>query len=268
MIIPEPGEKTPKILIGTSGFSYKDWIGPFYPEKLRDRDMLPYYARSFSAVEINSTYYAIPRPQNMEAMVKKVEGKMEFVVKAHQDITHNREKYEVALPAFKEGLKPLQSHNVLGCVLLQFPFSFRHNPENQDYLAILKDRMEDIPLVVEFRNKWWVQDNTFEFLRQHEIGFCGVDEPQLRGLPPPKAVATSPIGYIRFHGRNKEKWWQHERADERYDYKYTEEELRDWVVRIKALLPNVDKVYVFFNNHPRGQAPENAKQLEVLLRKN
>ncbi len=262
----ETESKEPKILVGTSGFSYKDWKGPFYPEKLQDHEMLSYYASHFPVVEINSTYYAIPRPQNMEAMVRKTEGKLEFVVKANQDMTHNRQKAEEALPGFKEALKPFQIHNVLGCVLLQFPFSFHHHQQNRDYLAILRDRLDGIPLVAEFRNKWWVQEKTFEFLRQREIGFCCVDEPKIPGLLPPIAVATSPIGYVRFHGRNMEKWWQHEKAEERYDYEYAEEELRDWVIRIQGLLPVVHKLFVFFNNHPRGQAARNALAMMSLLK--
>jgi uncharacterized protein YecE (DUF72 family) len=258
-------KEKPQILIGTSGFSYQDWKGHFYPENISDCDMLRHYAKTFNTVEINSSYYAIPQPKNMEAMVKKTEGNLEFVVKAHQDITHNREKAEEALPAFKEGIKPLQNHNVLGCVLLQFPFSFRHTQFNKDYIAMLKDRMEFLPVVAEFRNKWWVQDKTFDFLRDHGIGYCCVDEPQLPGLPPPTAVATSPIGYVRFHGRNKEKWWKHEKAQERYDYLYTEDELKEWVVRIKTLLPIVKKIFVFFNNHPRGQAAINALAMVKLM---
>ncbi|MGH7275306.1 MAG: DUF72 domain-containing protein [Nitrospiria bacterium] len=261
----ETEEKAAKILIGTSGFSYKEWKGPFYPEKLPDREMLRYYAASFPAVEINSTFYAIPRSENMEIMVKKTEGKLEFVVKAHQDLTHNREKADEALPPFKAALKPLQDHKVLSCVLLQFPYSFHHNLKNRDHLAILGERMEEIPLVAEFRNKWWAQDKTFEFLRKQKIGYCCVDEPLLPGLMPPTAVATSPIGYVRFHGRNKEKWWKHEKAQERYDYLYTEDELKDWVVRIKALLPLVKKIFVFFNNHPRGQAAINALAMVKLM---
>lgn len=253
------------ILIGTSGFSYKDWKGPFYPGQLPDRDMLAYYAVSFAAVEINSTYYALPRPENMEAMARKADGQLEFVVKAHRDMTHSREKVEEALPLFKKGLKPFQDRRVLGAVLLQFPYSFEHNARNRDYLAMLKDRLDAVPVVAEFRNRWWVTDRTFEFLRSRGIGYCCVDEPQLRGLPPPTAVATSPTGYIRFHGRNKEKWWNHENSRDRYDYEYTEEELKEWLPKIRGLLGLVLKLYIFFNNHPGGQAVRNAKTMHSLI---
>ena len=265
MNITENAPSSGKILIGTSGFSYPDWKGPFYPDKIPNREMLAYYAASFSTVEINSTYYAIPRPQNMEIMAEKAAGKLDFVVKAHQDLTHKRDKMAESLPHFKSALQPLQAHKVLGCVLLQFPFSFHHNLQNRDYIATLRERMEGIPLVAEFRNKWWVQDKTFEYLKKIEIGYCCVDEPQLSGLPPPVVSATSPIGYVRFHGRNKEKWWNHERTDERYDYEYQEDELKEWVVKIKDLALQVIKLYVFFNNHPRGQAVRNAQLLKSML---
>ena len=257
---------TTKILIGTSGFSYQDWKGPFYPEKLPAREMLPFYSTVFSAVEINSTYYAIPLPQNMEAMIQKTEGKMDFVVKANQEMTHHREKMEKSVPPFLEALRPLQDHKVLGCVLLQFPFSFHHNPNNQDYLTQLKDRLANIPLVVEFRNRDWIKDQTFDFLRKNGIGYCCVDEPDLPGLPPPIVEATSSIAYVRFHGRNKTKWWKHEKAEERYDYEYSEEELKEWVTKIKKLSQQVEKLYAFFNNHPGGKAPRNAQMMMKLLK--
>ena len=254
-----------KILIGTSGFSYQDWKGPFYPEKLPAREMLSFYATLFSTVEINSSYYAIPKRKNMEAMVQKTEGKLEFVVKAHQDITHKRENVEKALPLFKEALRPFQDHQVLACVLLQFPFSFHQNPNNQDYLGQLKDQLPDIPLVAEFRNRGWIHDRTFDFLRKNGIGYCCVDEPDLPELPPPIIEATSSIGYVRFHGRNNTTWWKHEKAEERYDYEYSEEELQEWALKIKKLSQGVKKLYVFFNNHPGGKAPRNAQRMKKLL---
>jgi len=260
-----PGETRSKIRIGTSGFSYKDWKGPFYPDKFPDRDMLDYYAGSFSAVEINSTYYAIPRPENMEAMARKADGRLEFVVKANQDITHNREKMEHAITPFITALRPLRDRRILGCVLLQFPYSFHHNTENREYLSVLKDRFDEIPLVAEFRNRNWIRDELFEFLRSRGIGYCCVDEPALPGLPPPIAAATSPVGYVRFHGRNREKWWTHEKAEERYDYEYSKEELSEWLPKINALAALAIKLYIFFNNHPGGQAVRSARMMQSLI---
>jgi len=97
------------------------------------------------------------------------------------------------------------------------------------------------------------------------IGYCCVDEPRLKGLMPPLAVLTSNIGYVRFHGRNSEKWWKHEQAFERYNYLYSPEELSEWVGKIKALAEKSDKTFVIFNNHYQGQATLNARMMEELL---
>jgi uncharacterized protein YecE (DUF72 family) len=253
------------LLIGTSGFSYKDWKGPFYPEKLSDRNMLSYYALHFRAVEVNSTYYHIPPPRNIDAMVKKSEGKVEFVVKAHQDITHNREKADEAIPKLIEAIEPMRASRTLGCVLLQFPFSFKHTKEGESFLLSVKERFGAIPLVAEFRHAGWIEEPVFELLKKNRIGFCCVDEPRLPNLPPPVATATSDIGYVRFHGRNRAKWWRHGEASERYDYLYSEEELKEWLPKIRALLSVAEKVYAFFNNHPGGKAVANAKMLERMM---
>ncbi len=266
MSTAEARKEPAEILIGTSGFSYQDWKGPFYPEKLPAREMLGYYAESFPVVEINSTYYAIPRPENMARMVDKTGGKIEFSVKAHQDLTHHRERSPAAIAPFLEALQPMKQGGVLGCVLLQFPYSFRFNPQNLEYVARLKGAFGDIPVVAEFRNRWWVQDKTFDFLRNNGIGFCCVDEPALEGLPPATAEATSSTGYIRFHGRDRKHWWAHEKAEQRYDYEYSDAELREWLVRIEVLRWIVRKLYIFFNNHPRGQAVGNARTMTRLVR--
>ena len=92
-----------------------------------------------------------------------------------------------------------------------------------------------------------------------------MDEPRLPGLPPPMAEVTAPVGYVRFHGRNKEKWWHHEKAEERYDYRYAQDELEEWIPKIRKLADHALRVYVFFNNHVRGQAPANARELHARL---
>src|SRR3989442_1328949 len=119
--------------------------------------------------------------------------------------------------------------------------------------------------VVEFRRRSWINEETMAFLRQAGAGYCGVDAPPLPGLPPPMAEVTAPVGYVRFHGRNKEKWWHHEKAEERYDYRYAQDELEEWIPKIRKLADHALRVYVFFNNHVRGQAPANAKELRARL---
>lgn len=259
------GTRKGEVRVGTSGFSYEDWKGPFYPEKCAKGGMLSFYAERFDTVEINATYYVIPGPRSVEGMIRKAGEGFEFTIKAHQDMTHNREKAADAIPRFLEALKPLVARGKLGCVLLQFPYSFHNNPVNRDFLRFVVEKLAPYPVVIEFRNRDWIDDRTIDLLRELGAGFCCVDEPRLRGLPPPIAEATSDVAYVRFHGRNSAAWWTHEKAAERYDYIYKPEELAEWVPRIHTLSEKALKVFVFFNNHVRGQAPANARMLKEML---
>jgi len=159
----------------------------------------------------------------------------------------------------------MEAAGALGCVLLQFPFAFRPGPESAAHILGLRDGLGDLPAVVEFRHRRWVSEDTFDWLRRHRLGFCCVDEPPLPGLLPPVAVATGPVAYVRFHGRNAARWWQHAEAWERYDYLYTEAELLSWVQKIRALESQSTTTFVFFNNHAAGQAAANARMMQRLL---
>lgn len=253
------------IKVGTSGFSYPEWRGPFYPAALPSRDMLAHYAQHFPAVEINSTYYHIPPARNMAAMAKRAEGRLDFAVKAHQDMTHNRERYAAALPPFREALSPLREAGSLGCVLVQFPFSFKAASANLEFLKRVAADLAPGPVVVEFRHGSWITEETFRRLGELKLAYCCVDEPALPNLPAPVVRATASPAYVRFHGRNRQKWWRHEAPWERYDYLYGEAELAEWVPKIRALADAAGKCFAFFNNHARGQAVENARSLLHLL---
>ena len=198
-------------------------------------------------------------------MAQRAEGRLEFAVKAHQDMTHSREKMNNALPAFRGAIEPLRQAGALGCVLLQFPFSFRASGENADFLRRIAAGLAPDPLVVEFRHRSWTTEGTFELLRRLRLAYCCVDEPRLPNLPPPIVRATAPLAYVRFHGRNRQTWWTHTEAWERYDYLYTEAELREWVPKIRTLAEASQQCYAFFNNHARGQAVTNAQMLIRLL---
>jgi uncharacterized protein YecE (DUF72 family) len=260
-----------KILLGTSGFSYEDWRGFFYPEALPKREMLAYYAQHFPTVEVNASYYAMPGAATFEQMSRKVPEGFTFVVKANKEMTHAEALRPVVFSQFREALAPLLDRGNLGCVLAQFPWSFRHDAAGREYLQEFRELIGDVATVVEFRNSAWVgpstgvRDETFALLRELGLGFCCVDEPRLKGLMPPIVAATSPIGYVRFHGRNAAKWWRHEHPYERYDYLYTEDELAEWAPRIQSLAEETERTYVFFNNHYQGKAGQNARMMANLL---
>ena len=251
------------IRLGTSGFSYDDWIGNVYPEDLPKRSWLEYYAQQFDTVELNVSYYRIPALKTVQGWVERTPASFLFSVKANRSITHERE--EPAFEAFIDAFRPMSDASKLACVLAQFPHSFHPTANNQAYLIQLRERFQDLPVVVEFRDHAWVSDETFAILEEQDLGFCCVDEPKLRGLMPPVVRATSDVAYVRFHGRNADKWWKHDHAWERYDYTYSEQELQGWVPRIRELDSAAPLTLVYANNHYRGQSVDTLQKLDKLL---
>jgi uncharacterized protein YecE (DUF72 family) len=189
----------------------------------------------------------------------------EFVVKAYKEITHSEDVDLATTDRFIACIEPVVESGKLGCVLAQFPWSFKCEPANLDRLRRLRDEFVEIPLVVEFRNDGWGREDTFAFLRELGVGFCCVDEPHLKGLMPGTAITTSSIGYVRFHGRNAANWWKHEAAWQRYDYLYSRDELEEWTPKVHDISAASDKTYLFFNNHYKGKAAENALLFAQML---
>ncbi len=253
------------VYIGTSGFSYDDWIGHFYPEDIQRRDMLRYYAERFKCVELNFTYYRMPDPRTLGQMAAKTPDGFRFVVKANSEMTHERSGEAEPFRQFTSALKPLMDVGKFGCVLAQFPYSFRPTRETVAYLRFFREQTPDLPVVVEFRNSHWATDKAYQFLGDRGFGYCCVDEPDLRGLMPRVAIATADPGYVRFHGRNAEQWFDHEQAWQRYDYLYSEDELREWVPKVTRLADETATTYVFFNNHYQSKAAINASLFDQLM---
>jgi uncharacterized protein YecE (DUF72 family) len=253
------------IHLGTSGFSYDDWVGSFYPAGMPKREWLTYYAREFDTCEVNSSFYALPRPSTLKAMAEKTGDNFLFCFKANREMTHQREDNAPVFEAFCQALEPVVTDGRLGCILAQFPYSFGLNRRNWDYLRLFRERLGELPVAVEFRNARWLRSDVFDWLRHLNLGFCCVDEPQLPNLLPPLAEVTNKLGYIRFHGRNNAKWWQHEQAYERYDYSYSPSELSEWLPKIQRLDSVAENTFIFANNHWRGQAVGTIRQLRVML---
>jgi uncharacterized protein YecE (DUF72 family) len=253
------------ILIGTSGFSYKDWVGVFYPANIEQSGMLEYYSRYFSALEVNYTYYSLPSIRTISSLIKKSDGKVRFSVKAHQDITHSKALPEGIFSSFKEGIKPLVEGGLLDAILVQFPWSFKPSSSSSQRLNEIKNGFEGLPVAVEFRNSDWDRDETFAFLKELGFAFCIVDEPNIKGLMPFRQWITSAFAYFRFHGRNSAKWYNYKESWERYDYLYSRDELLEFSSHIKEASGVVPKVLVFMNNHPLGKAVENARELMEVL---
>jgi uncharacterized protein YecE (DUF72 family) len=265
------------IKVGTSGFSFKDWKGPVYPQDLKPGDTLRYYEEQlgFDTVEINSTYYALVSDKSFSGMADKTSAGFDFVVKAYRGITHdpfdsrlgeNRPSFGKAeddAKKFVYSIQPLKAVNKLGAVLLQFPVFFHYNEESKEYILRCGEWFEGLPLVIEFRNRSWAGRDTIEFLRKNGMGYCAVDEPKLERLMPFVNEVTSGIGYVRFHGRNPN--WFNAPITERYNYMYSEEELKSFVPELKKISEKAKKTYAFFNNCHAGSAAKNARAIKELL---
>lgn len=251
--------------IGTSGFDYPEWKGVFYPTGLSRKEFLGYYSERFGTLEINYTYYSQPRPENVQAMLERSRGPLDFSIKAHRSLTHDRDSANLPLSIrdFRSGIKPLVQAGRLAAVLLEFPFSFHYTPDERRYLARLLGELEGLPLVVEFRNAEWYGARVIESLRKRRVGLCALDLPRLEGLPPVSDLVTSDTAYVRFHGRNSTSWWSGD-AGSRYEYRYDRNELSGWISRLESLCSQARKTRVYFNNHRRGDAAANALELTLL----
>jgi uncharacterized protein YecE (DUF72 family) len=255
-----------ELLIGTSGYDYPDWKGGFYPEKLARTKFLEYYSEHFNSLELNGTYYRMPTSDQMRKMIDRSGGRVRFSVKAFQDITHSleRNKYQILIFEFRKALEPLLTSNLLVCALFQFPESFHYEKEERLYLDLLLKEINDIPIVVEMRNVKWQNDQVYNALRERNTGWCITDSPFV--LPDINDVwhLTSDIAYMRFHGRNSDMWYKGDNVS-RYDYMYSDIELKTFVNPILELLKRARIVQLFFNNHAKSQAVVNAKKIEMLL---
>jgi uncharacterized protein YecE (DUF72 family) len=256
------------IRVGTCGFSYREWVGPFYPRGVSQSDFIAYYAERFDAVEIDSTYYATPAPEMFERLDRRTPPSFRFTVKAPSVITHVPAEAELAedeAARFAACLEPIRASKKLSAILAQFPNGFRPSPAAYRRIEALRKSWPHAPIVVEFRHRDWQKPDVLRRLASLNLGWCNVDEPSHDTLLRPGAHVTSDIGYVRFHGRNAAAWWQHDKPSDRYSYLYNDAELAEWVPRIEQVADKTRETFVFFNNHANGQSAVNARQMAGLL---
>lgn len=266
-------EKAPnaEIFVGPAGWSYGDWNGIVYPaHRPRGFHEASYLAEFFDTIEINTSFYQPLRPQLAIQWLTRVAANPRFLftAKLWQKFTHEGGTTPEDVQAVRVGFDPLHQAGKLGAVLLQFPFSFHHAPENLARLAQILDSFRDYPLVVEVRHASWSQKEFFELLHQRRVGFCNIDQPVIGRSIKPSERATSPVGYIRLHGRRYDTWFTDDPAsppEERYNYLYPEDELEPWAERIRHVAEHTRTTFVVTNNHYQGKAIVNALQLIHLL---
>ncbi|NTV53592.1 MAG: DUF72 domain-containing protein [Candidatus Firestonebacteria bacterium] len=266
---PEPNAPSCDLRVGTSGYSYTEWIeAGFYPQGTPSGKMLPVYAQNFTATELNHTWYQMPRADMLERQRQMVPPDFWFAAKLTRTLTHEVDPrgWRAQALAFRQGVAPLVQARQLAAVLVQLPPSFDYAVPHRRYLNDLLTELEGLPLAVEFRHKSWLQDAVFAGLAERRVTLVTVDEPQLPDLLPPLTLVTNPdLLYVRFHGRNTQ-GWRSGKMQLQFDYDYSGAELREWATeRIRPMAERAGRGVLFFNNHVRGQAPRTAQALKKTL---
>ena len=240
------------IILGTCGWSYKEWEGNFYQIK-SGQSKLRAYTRVFKTAEIDSTFYRNPTKGTVMGWLKYSPSDFVFSAKLPKIITHDnmlglKKNVKADLDVFLDLMRPLQLGGKLACLLIQLPSKYTYNPENLE--AFFKMLDPTFRYAVEFRNLTWLLPNIdiFKLLEKYQVAFTIVDEPLL----PPEVHVTADFAYFRWHGKGEDIW---------FDYRYSEEELDAWVPKVQETSNKVKKVYGYFNNHFHGYAPENCLQL-------
>ena len=294
-----------RILVGTCSWTDPTLIacGRFYPAGVSSAEArLRYYAEHFPLVEVDSTYYAPPSERNARLWAERTPDGFVFDVKAYALLTGHGTRFdrlptalrglvsaragghenvylkhmppegvELIWRIHRDALQPLHQAGRLGAVLFQFPPWFTRTNNNVDYLRSLRRRLPDCRLAVEFRGGGWMEEEaaagSLALLEHEGLAYVSVDEPQgVRSSTPPLAAATTELAYVRLHGRNRDTWDARSAvASDRFNYLYDDDELREWVPRVRELSQSARAVHVLFNNNYEDYGVRNAHQMAALL---
>jgi uncharacterized protein YecE (DUF72 family) len=249
------------VWIGTSGYTYPDWVGAFYPAGMNSANMLAFYAEHFPLVELNFTYYQMPRKEQFARMVQRVPAGFRFIVMAHRSLTHDRDLREAA--AFHATLEPMRETKQLLAVLCQFPQQFHFKQANLGWLDAVQQHLPNTALAVEFRHQSWNRDDVVDWLNEKGIELVSVDVPDITAIYPRQLVQSGRSIYVRFHSRRAESWYGP--GHDRYDYLYSDEQLGIWIDELAERAERTDRALLLFNNFMRTQAIMNAQRLAELM---
>jgi uncharacterized protein YecE (DUF72 family) len=293
------------VRIGTSGWNYPTgrgtWNGVFYPKpRPKGFDELAFYAEHFDTVEINSTFYGQPRADVCRGWANRTPDGFEISVKLFQKFTHprmykqrvastlpdaragdagSRDEMSDALDAvvrpnvadldeFRTGIDPLASSGKLGALLAQFPPSFKDSPASREYLEWLLRAFGDYKVAVELRHKSWSDrmGDTLTMLNAFGAAWVQIDEPKFKlSIRQNYLPNVQGFYYMRLHGRNADKWWRHDKSEDRYDYLYSADELKEFTETADAAKRLVKKLYLYTNNHFSAKSVANATMIKQQL---
>lgn len=278
------------------------WNGIFYPPR-RGRsktfDELTYYAEHFDTVEVNTTFYGQPRAEVTKAWAERTPPGFEFAIKLYQKFTHpgmfaerlvrslpeeagdrriSQERRDALkalsqanaadLDEFRRGIDPLASAGKLGPLLAQFPASFKRSAASHDYLAGLLRELADYRVAVELRHRSWSDafGDSLDLLNAFEAAWVQIDEPKFRfSIRQNYLPNVTGFYYMRLHGRNAANWWKHAKSEDRYDYLYSQDELREFIEVADAARTLVKKLYLYTNNHFSAKSIANAAMIKNQL---
>jgi uncharacterized protein YecE (DUF72 family) len=244
-----------ELFIGTSGWSYNEWAGVFYPSTSTNK--LSFYSKVYGTAEVDSSFYAYPSKGLVLGWARYTPENFVFSLKLPRLLTHDKtldldKGVESDLIRFLSILKPLIAGGKLGPVLIQLPPSFSFQADFEKLKKFLTRVPEDVRFAVEFRHPSWLRDDVWSFLKGRNVANVIVDEPLL----PPDTVVTADFAFIRWHGHGARPW---------YNYRYSEKELKAWVPKVEEVAGRVKKTYGYFNNHFKGFAVENSLRMMEML---
>jgi uncharacterized protein YecE (DUF72 family) len=286
------------IVVGTSSWSDPGFVEYWYPKGLPAKDRLRFYAERFDVVELNSSFYAIPRVATVAGWADTTPDGFTFDVKLHRLLSHHAAQVKELPPDLREGaetnergrvladpslveemvrrtaeaMEPLANAGKLGAYLLQLTPAFDPRENSLDELAPVIDGLAPVPVAVEFRRRSWASPKRFEsvldWLSAHGAAFVCVDTPpgdHVPIFPPIDAVTIDSLAYTRCHGRNTEGYLHGRSVAERFDYDYSDKELEEIAGRVRQLDQDAEQVHVMFNNNARELAPKAARGLRTVL---
>ena len=291
------------VRIGTCSWADQALTKYWYPKGVPARERLAWYAERFSTVEVDSTFYRIPERSTVQGWADRTPDDFVMHIKAFGLMTRHPVKLEQVPPDLREGLPvdergrvdrpsrdararvfdafldalaPLRETGKLGGILFQLPPYVVWKPSSLDYLEWAGDRLDGHTMLVEFRHRSWFEEDVraevLRWLEQRRMAYVTVDAPKVdaKNVPPTVVAATAPTAYVRFHGRNAATWNKRGgSAAERFDYTYSDDELREWVAPLRELASQSEEAYAFFNNNNQtngvAQAPAGAFLLRKLL---
>jgi uncharacterized protein YecE (DUF72 family) len=287
-----------RIVVGTSSWADPGFVEEWYPPGLPARERLPWYAERFDAVEVNSTFYAVPEARTVERWVAETPDGFTFDVKLHRLLSRHAappdslppglrdrarttergrvvldEKLEKAMAeAVLESVAPLRDAGRLSTFLLQLSPAFEPREHELDELAGLVELLAPVPVAIELRHRAWVRgeraEQTLRWYEEHGAAWVAVDAPQGRSptmMPPLDAVTRDDVAYLRAHGRNAEGYARGRSVAERFAYAYSDEELGELGDRASGLAEEAGEVRLMFNNNRGDDAPRAAQRMKQLI---